>query len=171
MARASTEESTVVREVAQSAVGRRRFGGDALSAFPLWAWVGFTALIVGLLVLDLLVFARGSREISFRRAGLLSAFWIGLALLFGVLVFVVAGPERGGEYFTGYIVEKSLSVDNVFVFALIFSYFAVPARYQYRVLLWGIVGALVMRGLFIAVGAGLLERYGWMVYVFGVFLI
>ena len=142
-----------------------------MNAFPLWAWVGFTALIVGLLVLDLLVFGRGAREISFRRAGVLSAFWIGLALLFGVLVLVVAGPERGGEYFTGYIVEKSLSVDNVFVFALIFSYFAVPARYQYRVLLWGIVGALVMRGLFIAVGAGLLERYGWMVYVFGVFLI
>ena len=142
-----------------------------MSAFPLWAWVGFTALIVGLLVLDLLVFARGAREISFRRASVLSAFWVGLALLFGVLVFVVAGPERGGEYFTGYIVEKSLSVGNVFVFALIFSYFAVPARYQYRVLLWGIVGALVMRGFFIAVGAELLERYGWMVYVFGVFLI
>ena len=142
-----------------------------MSAFPLWAWVGFTALIVGLLVLDLLVFARGAREISFRRAGALSAFWVGLALLFGVVVFVVAGPERGGEYFTGYIVEKSLSVDNVFVFALIFSYFAVPSRYQYRVLLWGIVGALVLRGFFIAIGAELLDRYGWMVYVFGAFLI
>lgn len=142
-----------------------------MSAFPLWAWVGFTALIIGLLVLDLLVFARGEREISFRRATVLSAFWVGLALLFGVVVSVVAGPERGGEYFTGYIVEKSLSVDNVFVFALIFSYFAVPARYQYRVLLWGIVGALVLRGFFIAIGAELLERYGWMVYVFGAFLI
>jgi tellurite resistance protein TerC len=163
--------SAVVREVAQSAVWRRWFGGGALSAFPLWAWVGFTALIVGLLVLDLLVFARGAREISFRRASVLSGFWIGLALLFGVAVFVVAGPERGGEYFAGYIVEKSLSVDNVFVFALIFSYFAVPARYQYRVLLWGIVGALVLRGFFIAIGAELLDRYGWMVYVFGAILI
>ncbi len=171
MARASTEESTAVREEAEDAVWRRRVGGGALSAFPLWAWVGFTALIVGLLVLDLLVFARGAREISFRRATALSAFWVGLALLFGVVVFVVAGPERGGEYFTGYIVEKSLSVDNVFVFALIFSYFAVPSRYQYRVLLWGIVGALVLRGFFIAIGAELLERYGWMVYVFGAFLI
>ena len=146
-------------------------GGGLLSAFPLWAWVGFTGLIVGLLVLDLLVLGRGAREISFRQATLLSGFWIGLALLFGALVFVVAGPERGGEYFAGYIVEKSLSVDNVFVFALIFSYFAVPARYQYRVLLWGIVGALVLRGFFILIGAELLDRYGWMVYVFGAFLI
>src|SRR4028118_1636478 len=145
--------NTVVRGAAGSVLGRAAPGGGALSVFPLWAWVGFTALIVVLLVLDLLVFARGAREISFRRATVLSGFWIGLALLFGVAVFVVAGPERGGEYFTGYIVEKSLSVDNVFVFALIFSYFAVPARYQYRVLLWGIVGAPVRRGAFIAIGA------------------
>ena len=79
--------------------------------------------------------ARGVREITFRRAALLSGFWVAVALLFGALVYVVAGPTRGTEYLTGYIVEKSLSVDNVFVFALIFSYFAVPARYQYRVLL------------------------------------
>jgi tellurite resistance protein TerC len=142
-----------------------------VTTFPLWAWFGFTALISALLVLDLLVLTRGVREITFRRATLLSAFWIGVALLFGVVVFFVAGPERGSEYFAGYIVEKSLSVDNVFVFALIFSYFAVPARYQYRVLFWGVVGALVLRGVFVLVGAQLLERYDWMVYVFGVFLI
>jgi tellurite resistance protein TerC len=142
-----------------------------MTTVPLWAWVGFTILISVLLALDLLVLARGAREISFRRAALLSAFWIGVALLFGAVVFVVAGPARGTEYLTGYIVEKSLSVDNVFVFALIFSYFAVPARYQYRVLLWGVVGALVLRGVFVLVGAGLLERYDWMVYVFGAFLI
>lgn len=142
-----------------------------MTAFPVWAWVGFSGLILGLLVLDLLVLGRGQREISFRQATVLSVGWIGLALLFGVVVFIVAGPERGGEYFTGYIVEKSLSVDNVFVFALIFSYFAVPAAYQYRVLLWGIVGALVLRGFFIAIGAELLDRYGWIVYVFGAFLI
>lgn len=163
--------SIVVREVAEKVSRSALSGGGALSVFPLWAWVGFTGLIVGLLVLDLLMFGRGEREISFRRATVLSGFWIGLALLFGVAVFLVAGPERGGEYFTGYIVEKSLSVDNVFVFALIFSYFAVPSRYQYRVLLWGIVGALVLRGFFIAIGAELLESYGWMVYVFGAFLI
>jgi tellurite resistance protein TerC len=142
-----------------------------MSAFPIWAWVGFTALIVALLLIDLLVLARGEREISFRQAAGLSVFWIVLALVFGVVVFAVAGPERGGEYLAGYVIEKSLSVDNVFVFALIFSYFAVPARYQYRVLFWGVVGALVLRAVFIALGAQLLERYDWMVYVFGVFLI
>jgi tellurite resistance protein TerC len=142
-----------------------------MTAFPVWAWVGFTALVVVLLVLDLFVFARGAREISFPKATALSGFWIAVALLFGVAVWVVAGPQRGGEYFAGYIIEKSLSVDKVFVFALIFSYFAVPARYQYRVLFWGVVGALVLRGVFVLVGAGLLERYDWMIYVFGAFLI
>ena len=140
-------------------------------AFPLWAWVGFSALIAALLLLDLLVLARREREISFRQATALSLFWIVLALLFGVVIFALAGPDRGGEYLAGYIIEKSLSVDNVFVFALIFSYFAVPARYQYRVLFWGVVGALVLRAIFIALGAQLLERYDWMVYVFGIFLI
>ncbi len=142
-----------------------------MSAFPIWAWVGFTALIVVLLLLDLFVLARAKREISFRRATILSLFWIVLALLFGAVVFALAGPQRGGEYLAGYVIEKSLSVDNVFVFALIFSYFAVPARYQYRVLFWGVVGALVLRAIFIALGAQLLERYDWMVYVFGIFLI
>jgi tellurite resistance protein TerC len=142
-----------------------------MSAFPVWTWVGFTGLIFALLLLDLLVLARGSRRISFRQATLLSLFWIVLALLFGVAVFVVAGPTRGGEYLAGYLLEKSLSVDNVFVFALIFSYFAVPTRYQYRVLFWGVVGALVLRGVFVLVGAELLERYDWMIYVFGVFLV
>lgn len=142
-----------------------------MTEFPLWAWIGFTALIVILLVLDLLVFARKAREVSFRQATLMSVFWIGAALLFGVVVFFVAGPTRGGEYLTGYVVEKSLSVDNVFVFALIFTFFAVPSRYQYRVLFWGIVGALVLRGIFIAVGSGLLNRYEWIVYIFGAFLI
>lgn len=108
-----------------------------MTTFPAWAWAGFTALILVLLLLDLLVVARGSREISFRRATVLSVFWIFLALLFGAAVFALAGPDRGGEYLAGYVIEKSLSVDNVFVFALIFSYFAVPARYQYRVLFWG----------------------------------
>lgn len=140
-------------------------------SFPVWAWIGFAALIGALLVLDLLALARGEREISFRQATILSVFWIVVALIFGVVVWVFAGPVRGGEYFAGYLIEKSLSVDNVFVFALIFSYFAVPARYQYRVLFWGVVGALVLRGIFIALGAQLLERYDWMVYIFGIFLV
>jgi hypothetical protein len=131
-----------------------------MSAFPIWAWVGFTALIVALLLIDLLVLARGEREISFRQAAGLSVFWIVLALVFGVVVFAVAGPERGGEYLAGYVIEKSLSVDNVFVFALIFSYFAVPVPYQYRVLFWGVVGALVLRAVFIALGAQLYSPRG-----------
>ncbi len=142
-----------------------------MTTFPLWAWAGFLALLALLLVLDLAVLARGAKVISFRRAAVLSGFWIGVAVLFGLALLVLAGPQRGGEYFAGYIVEKSLSVDNVFVFALIFSYFAVPAQYQYRVLFWGVVGALVLRGVFVLVGAELLNRYEWMVYVFGVFLI
>jgi tellurite resistance protein TerC len=142
-----------------------------LTTFPLWAWAGFLVLLALLLVLDLAVLARGARVISFRRAAGLSAFWIGVAAVFGIALLLVAGPERGGEYFAGYIVEKSLSVDNVFVFALIFTYFAVPDEYQYRVLFWGVVGALVLRGVFVLIGAELLNRYEWMVFLFGAFLI
>lgn len=142
-----------------------------MTTFPLWAWAGFLVLLALLLVLDLAVLARGAKVISFRRAAGLSAFWIGVAVLFGLALLVVAGAERGGEYFAGYLVEKSLSVDNVFVFALIFTYFAVPDEYQYRVLFWGIVGALILRGVFVLIGAELLNRYEWMVLVFGAFLI
>ena len=142
-----------------------------MTTFPLWAWVAFGVSIVFLLLLDLFVLHREAKEISFREASVLSAFWVTLALLFGVFVWAWAGTTTAGEYFAGYVIEKALSVDNVFVFALIFSYFAVPLRYQYRVLFWGVVGALVLRVVFILVGAELLERYDWMVYVFGVFLI
>ncbi|CAA9441093.1 MAG: Integral membrane protein TerC [uncultured Rubrobacteraceae bacterium] len=139
--------------------------------FPVWAWVGFGAFILLMLVLDLFVLHRDAKEISFREAAVLSAFWVALALLFGILVWIWAGPTAAGEYYTGYIIEKALSVDNVFVFALIFAYFAVPVEYQYRVLFWGVVGALVLRVVFILIGAELLERYDWMVYLFGAFLI
>ncbi len=139
--------------------------------FPVWAWVGFGAFILLMLALDLFVLHRDAKEISFREAAVLSAFWVALALLFGAVVWIWAGPTTAGEYYAGYVIEKALSVDNVFVFALIFAYFAVPAEYQYRVLFWGVVGALVLRVFFILVGAELLEAYDWMVYVFGVFLI
>jgi tellurite resistance protein TerC len=142
-----------------------------LTAFPIWAWFVFSAFILLMLALDLFVLHRDAKEISFREAALFSAFWVALALLFGVFVWAWAGPTTAGEYFAGYVIEKALSVDNVFVFALIFSYFAVPVQYQYRVLFWGVVGALVLRAIFILVGAELLERYDWMVYVFGAFLI
>ncbi len=122
-------------------------------------------------MLELFVVARGPQEISFRRAASLSAFWIALALLFGVTVFAFADPERDGEYLAVYVIEKSLSVDNVFVFALIFSYFALPARYHYRVLFWGVVGALILRAVFVVVGAEQLMSYDWMIYVFGAFLV
>ena len=124
-----------------------------------------------MLVLDLFVLHRDAKEISFREAAVLSAFWVALALLFGIFVLIWAGPTTAGEYYAGYIIEKALSVDNVFVFALIFAYFAVPVQYQYRVLLWGVLGALVLRVIFILIGAELLERYDWMVYLFGAFLI
>jgi tellurite resistance protein TerC len=124
-----------------------------------------------MLVLDLFVLHRNAKEISFREAAVLSAFWVALALLFGVLVWIWAGPTTAGEYYAGYIIEKALSVDNVFVFALIFGYFAVPVEYPYRVLFWGVVGALVLRVVFILIGAELLETYDWMVYLLGAFLI
>ena len=124
-----------------------------------------------MLVLDLFVLHRDAKEISFREAAVLSAFWVALALLFGIFVWIWAGPTTAGEYYAGYIIEKALSVDNVFVFALIFAYFAVPVEYQYRVLFWGVVGALVLRVVFILIGAELIETYDWMVYLFGVFLI
>jgi tellurite resistance protein TerC len=142
-----------------------------LTTFPLWAWVVFSAFILLMLALDLFVFHREAKEVSFREATIFSAFWVGLAVAFGVFVWVWAGPTTGGEYFAGYIIEKALSVDNVFVFALIFAYFAVPPEYQHRVLFWGVVGALVLRLVFILIGAELLERYDWMIYIFGAFLI
>ena len=139
--------------------------------FPVWAWVAFGAFVLLMLMLDLFVLHRDAKEISFREAAVLSAFWVALALLFGIFVWIWAGPTTAGEYYAGYIIEKTLSVDNVFVFALIFAYFAVPVEYQYRILFWGVLGALVLRVIFILIGAELLEAYDWMVYLFGAFLI
>ena len=137
----------------------------------LWVWAAFVGLILFLLALDLLVFHREAHEVSFREATKFSIFWIALGLAFGGLIFVWMGPEAGGEYLAGYLIEKSLAVDNIFVFALIFSYFAVPAKYQHRVLFWGVVGALVFRAIFIAGGAALLESFHWTIYLFGAFLV
>jgi tellurite resistance protein TerC len=139
--------------------------------FPVWAWVVFGAFVLLMLALDLFVLHRNAKEISFREAAVLSAFWVALALLFGILVWIWAGPTTASEYYAGYIIEKALSVDNVFVFALLFTYFTVPVQYQYRVLFWGVVGALALRAVFILIGAELLETYDWMVYLFGAFLI
>ena len=134
-------------------------------------WIAFTAFVVAMLAVDLGVFHRNAHEVSRREALIWSAVWIGLALLFNAGVYAVSGFERGLEWTTGYLIEKSLSVDNVFLFLLIFSVFAVPAAYQHRVLFWGIVGALVMRAVLILVGGVLLKEFHWVVYVFGGLLI
>lgn len=134
-------------------------------------WIGFTTLILALLALDLGVFHRDAHPVGFREALLWTGVWIGLAATFNVWLAASYGTERGLEFLTGYLIEKALAVDNVFVFLLIFSAFAVPAAYVHRVLFWGILGALVMRALFIVVGAALLERFHWVMYVFGAFLV
>ncbi len=138
---------------------------------PLWAWGGLVAAIATLLLIDLLVVHRRPHAVRFREAAIESAAWISIGLLFGVLVGWWFGGAAAGEYLAGYLIEKSLSVDNVFVWAVIFSYFAVPAQYQFRVLFWGIFGALVLRAIFIFAGVALLETFEWVLYVFGAFLL
>lgn len=134
-------------------------------------WVVFNVFVLGMLALDLGVFHRKAHAVSLREAVAWSVVWIALALTFNLCVYYVWGAEKALEFLTGYLIEKSLSVDNIFVFLVIFRYFAVPAMYQHRVLFWGILGALVMRAIFIATGAALLSAFHWMIYVFGGFLI
>ena len=130
-------------------------------------WILFNAFVLVLLALDLGIFHRNAHVIGLRETAVWSVVWIALALLFSAGVFYFGGSEKGTEFLTGYLIEKSLSVDNIFVFVLVFTYFAVPPQYQHRVLFWGILGALVMRGAFIITGAALLERFHWAIYVFG----
>jgi len=136
-----------------------------------WWWAAFIGLIVVLLVIDLGIFHRRAHEVSSREAAIWSVVWISLALGFNVFVYYEMGMEKATEFFTGYLIEKSLSVDNLFVFVLIFSYFNVPARYQHRILFWGIIGALIMRASLIFLGIFLIERFSWIIYVFGAFLV
>jgi len=147
----------------------------------IWLWIGFNVFVLLMLALDLGVFHRHSHVVSTKEAAVWSVVWIGLAMLFNAGIYFfwdVMAPrstytnsEASLAFFTGYLIEKSLSVDNIFVFVLIFTYFAVPAAYQHRVLFWGIIGALLMRGTLIAVGATLLKEFHWIIYVFGAFLI
>lgn len=134
-------------------------------------WIGFSSFVLLMLALDLGVFHRKAHSVSMREAAIWSAVWIGLALIFNAGIWIWFGQQPALEFLTGYVVEKSLSIDNLFVFLLIFGYFAVPAAYQHRVLFWGIIGALVMRAIFIAAGAVLLERFHWMIYFFGGLLV
>ncbi len=137
----------------------------------IWLWVGFLTFIFVMLALDLGVFNRKAHAPSMREAGTWTAVWISLAVVFAVIVYFWRGSQTGLEFVTGYLIEYSLSVDNIFVFVLLFTFFRVPAQYQHRVLFWGILGALAMRGTLIVVGATLLERFHWIIYVFGAFLV
>lgn len=134
------------------------------------AWLAFSGAVVVLLVLDLFVFHRGARDSSLTEAVGWTAFWAALALAFNAFIWWWRGPASAIEFLSGYLIEWSLSMDNVFVFAVIFTYFAVPKKYQYRVLFWGILGAILMRLAFVLLGSALIHRFDWMLPVFGVFL-
>ena len=137
----------------------------------LWLWIGFNLFVLFMLALDLGVFHRKSHVVTFRESMIWTVVWVTLAMLFNLGVWHYGGSEKGIQFLTGYVIEKSLSVDNVFVFALLFSYFSVPAQYQHKVLFWGVLGALVMRAIMIAVGAALITKFVWIIYLFGGFLI
>jgi tellurite resistance protein TerC len=134
-------------------------------------WAGFIAFVLAMLFVDLGVFHRKAHEVSLKEATLWSAVWVALAIVFNVLVYVWFGPERALEFSAGYLIEKALAVDNIFVFVVIFSAFAVPAIYQHRILFWGVLGALAMRAVFILLGGAFLQRFHWAIYVFGAILI
>jgi tellurite resistance protein TerC len=134
-------------------------------------WIAFAIIVPVALGLDLGVFQRRAHKVKVKEALLWSAVWISLALLFGLTIYLVLGSEKALNFITGYLVEESLSVDNLFVFLLIFTYFSVPDQYQHRVLFWGIIGAIIMRGIFIATGITLLENLHWVIYIFGAFLV
>ena len=139
--------------------------------FPLWAWLVFVGIVLALLFLDLFVLHRNAREVPFKEAMWLSGFWIAVSLAFGGFVWFLAGPEGAAAYLTAYLLEKSLSLDNVFVFSVIFTSFAVPERDRYHVLFYGVVGAIVFRAIFVLAGTALLSAFSWLVFVFGAFLI
>ncbi len=137
----------------------------------LWFWIAFNAAVLAMLALDLFGFNRKAHVISVREAATWSVVWVCLSLAFNALIWHVEGPEKAEEFFTGYLIEYSLSIDNVFVFALIFAHFKVPAALQHRVLFWGVIGALAMRGIMIILGVALIRSYSWLLYVFGLFLL
>src|ERR1044072_9066919 len=137
----------------------------------LFLWIGFNLFVLALLALDLGVFHRKAHSVSIKEATTWSVIWVSLAMIFNLGIYYAWGQEKALEFLTGYVIEKSLSVDNLFVFLMIFQYFATPAEYQHRVLFWGILGALVLRAIFIATGSALISNFHWMIYVFGAFLV
>jgi tellurite resistance protein TerC len=140
-------------------------------AMPVWAWVGFFVFIAAMLALDLGVFQRDSHEVKMKEALVWCGVWFTLALIFNAIVWHWRGPELGQQFLAAYLIELCLSIDNVFVFILIFAYFKVPAKWQHRVLFWGIIGAVFMRAAFILVGVSVIQRFHWVLYIFGAFLI
>jgi tellurite resistance protein TerC len=136
-----------------------------------WVWAAFIAFLAIVVVVDLFLFHRGEGQVSLAEAGWWSAVWLALGLGFALVILPWVGPQLAGEYLAGYAIERALSIDNVFVFALLIGYFAVPAKDQHRVLLWGVVAALVLRAGFIAGGLALLDAFHWMIYVFGALLL
>ena len=136
-----------------------------------WEWLAFAGIITFMLVLDLGVFHKKSHKVSIKESLAWTGVWICLAMLFNAWVYHKMGQQKGLEFLTGYIIEKSLSVDNIFVISLIFTYFRVPPQYQHRVLFWGVLGALVFRIIFIFAGVALIQKFNWMIYVFGGFLV
>ena len=137
----------------------------------LWGWIGFNVAVLAILALDLGVLHRRSAKVSLKEAGAWSAVWVALSLCFAFAIYRTMGEEKGLEFLTGYLIEYALSVDNIFVFVLIFSYFKVPENYQHRVLFWGIIGALLLRGVMIVAGSALVTRFSWTLYIFGAFLL
>ena len=142
-----------------------------LDAVPLWFWVAFHIGVFTVLAIDLVGFNRKAHVIGIKEATIWSAIWITLSLSFNLLVWRLKGPDAALEFFTGYLIEYSLSVDNIFVFVLIFTYFQVQKKYQHRILFWGIMGALIMRGLMIWLGVAMVSRFHWILYIFGAFLL
>jgi tellurite resistance protein TerC len=146
------------------------FAADFLGT-PAWVWLTFIGIVIALLAFDLGVLHRDDHEIGVRESLLLSAGYISVALAFGAWVWWYLGAQSGIDYYTGFLIEKSLSMDNVFVIALIFSFFAIPRQYQHRVLFWGILGVIVLRAIMIGLGATLVSQFSWVLYLFGAFLI
>lgn len=138
---------------------------------PLWLWLAFLGLVLALLAFDLGILHKEGKEIGIAESLKLSVFYIAVAVAFGGYIWTSMGPTAGMQYFTGYAIEKALSIDNVFVISLIFTYFAIPNAFQYRALVWGIVAVLVLRGIMIGVGAALVQEYDWILLVFGAFLV
>jgi len=144
---------------------------EPVLAIPFWGWAAFNIFVVTAIILDLFILHRKNQIIGVKQAFLTSAIWIGLAFLFNIWIYYAFGKDTALDFLTGYLIEEFLSIDNLFVFIMIFEYFRTPREYQHKVLFWGILGAIIMRALFIFFGITLVKHFHWILYVFGVFLI